>query len=428
MSIMPSIFFPEKINFPKMLRVTRKLNAPALDNIEKTIRDEVRNVLSKISVKAGGKIAVAVGSRGIGDLPMIVGTVISELKEKGLNPFIVPAMGSHGGATAEGQREVLKHYGITEKNMDAPIRASMEVVKIGKTSKGIPVYFDKIAFESDGIIPINRIKKHTDFIGPIESGLCKMLAIGLGKEMGAINIHRVGPPNLAKIIPEIAQIIINETPILFGVAIVENSYHKIAKIKVILASDFITEETKLLEFANSLLPKVPVDTDLLIVDEMGKDISGGGMDPNVIGRVSINGDKESNKPKIFRVVVLDVTELSNGNVSGLGVADFTTKHLIDKIDFEVFYTNELVSGLTETGKIPMALATDRDAIAAGLNSCWMVSAEKARVIRIKNTMILDKFYISEALRNDIEKLSDIISIGTPRAMRFNKDGYICNGW
>jgi len=426
--MIPSIFFPEKINFPKMLRVTRKLNTPVLDNIEKTIRDEIKDGLSKISIKAGGKIAVAVGSRGIGNLPKIVGIVISELKEKGLNPFIVPAMGSHGGATAEGQREILKHYGITEENMSVPIKASMEVVKIGNTSKGMPVYFDKIAFESDGIIPINRVKKHTDFTGPIESGLCKMLAIGLGKEMGAINIHRVGPSNLAKTIPETAQIIINKTPILFGVAIIENSNHQIAKIKVVLASDFITEETKLLEFANSLLPKVPVDTDLLIVDEMGKEISGAGMDPNVIGRVFINGDKEPNKPKIFRVVVLDVTALSNGNVSGLGVADFTTKHLIDKIDFQVFYTNELVSGSTETAKIPMALATDRDAIAAGLNSCWMISAEKARVMRIKNTMILDEFYISEALRNDIEKLPDTISIGTPRTMRFNKDGYICNDW
>lgn len=428
MGMIPSIFFPEKINFPEMLRVTRKLNTPVLDNIEKNIRDEIKDGLSKISIKAGGKIALAVGSRGISDLPKIVGIVISELKEKGLNPFIVPAMGSHGGATAEGQREVLKHYGITEENMRVPIQASMEVVKIGNTSRGMPVYFDKIAFESDGVIPINRIKKHTDFTGPIESGLCKMLAIGLGKEIGAIIIHRVGPSNLAKTIPETAQIIINKTPILFGVAIIENSNHQIAKIKVVLAIDLITEETKLLEFANSLLPKVPVDTDLLIVDEMGKDISGAGMDPNVIERVFINGGKESNKPKIFRVVVLGVTELSNGNVSGLGIADFTTKHLIDKIDFQVFYTNELVSGSTDTGKIPMALATDRDAIAAGLNSCWMISVEKARVMRIKNTMILDKLYISEALRNDIEKLSDTISIGTPRAMRFNKDGYIYNDW
>jgi len=428
MGMIPSVFFPEKINIPKMLRVTRKLNTLNLDNVEKTVRDEVRNVLSKLSVKAGGRIAVAVGSRGISDLPKIVGTIISELKEKGLDPFIVPAMGSHGGATAEGQKEVLRHLGITEKNMGAPIRASMEVVKIGNTSEGIQIYFDKIAFESDGIIPINRVKKHTDFTGKIESGLCKMLVIGLGKEIGAINIHRVGPLNLAKVIPEAAEIIIDKTPILFGIAIVENSCHKIAKIKAVIASNFRSEEAKLLELANTLLPKVPVDTDVLIVDEMGKEISGAGMDPNVIGRVQVSENNKFNSPKILRIVVLDITEVTNGNASGLGMADFTTKHLVDKIDFKAFYTNELVSGSIETGKIPMVLATDRDAIAAALNSCWMVPFERARVVRIKNTMVLDEFYISEALQDDIDKLTDVLSIGTPTFMRFNKDGSICNDW
>ena len=428
MSMIPAISFPKKVNFPRMLRVTRKFNAPTIDNLEKNIRDEIDSVLNKVSLKTGGKIAVAVGSRGISDLAKIVQTVISELKERGFKPFIVPAMGSHGGATAEGQKEILAHYGITEKDMGAPIRSSMEVVKIDTTSEGIPIYFDKIAFESDGIIPINRVKKHTDFTGPIESGLGKMLVIGLGKDTGAINIHRVGPPNLTKIIPEAAQIIINKTPVLFGIAVVENSYHKIAQIKAILASNFRTEEAKLLIFANSLLPKIPVDTDVLIVDEMGKEISGGGMDSNVIQRIPLQERNKSTFPHIFRVVVLDITEVTNGNASGLGVADFTTKCLVDKIDFKAFYTNELVSGLTETGKIPMALATDRDAIAAALNTCWMIPDQRARIVRIKNTMILDKLYVSENLRNEIEKLTDLVSIGKPEEMRFNKDGTLDKDW
>lgn len=372
MNMIPAVSLPKKLNFPRMLRVTRKFNAPTINNLEKTIRDEIDSVLNKVSLKTGGKIAVAVGSRGISNLAKIVQTVISELKERGFKPFIVPAMGSHGGATAEGQKEILAHYGVTEQDMGAPIRSSMEVVKIDTTSEGVPIYFDKIALESEGIIPINRVKKHTDFTGPIEGGLCKMLVIGLGKDTGAINIHRVGPPNLTKIIPEAAQIIINKTPVLFGIAVVENSYHEIAQIKAILASNFRTEEAKLLAFANSLLPKIPVDTDVLIVDEMGKEISGGGMDSNVIQRIPLQERNKSTFSHIFRVVVLDITEVTNGNASGLGVADFTTKRLVDKIDFKAFYTNELVSGLTETGKIPMALATDRDTIAAALNTCWMI--------------------------------------------------------
>lgn len=426
--MIPCISFPKKVNFPRMLRVNRKFNAPTIDNVQKATRDEINSVLSKMSIKVGGKIAIAVGSRGIADLPIIICTVISELKKKGLKPFIVPAMGSHGGATAVGQKTVLKNYGITEENMGVPIRSSMKVVKVGNTSTGMPVYLDKIAFESDGIIPINRVKKHTDFTGQIESGLCKMLVIGLGKEVGAINIHRVGSPNLAKVIPEVAEIIINKAPVLFGIAIIENGYHKVAKIKAVIASNFRSEEVKLLELANSFFPKVPVDADLLIIDEMGKEISGGGIDSNVIGRIQIRGVKEPDEPRIFRVVVLDVTKISNGNVSGLGIADFTTKRLVDKINFKAFYTNEVVSGMTERGKIPIALATDRDAIAAALNSCWMVPPERARVVRIKNTMVLDKFYITEALKNDVQKLSDIVSIELPKTIMFNKDGSICNDW
>lgn len=428
--IIPAVHVSAEMEFPKVARVVRRFEGPTVSDVEGAVRREIRGLVEagKLRVKPGARIAVAVGSRGVADIQLITRTAVAVLRELGADPFIVPAMGSHGGAAASGQAAVLAGYGVTEETVGAPVRATMEVVRLGTTSMGVPVYLDRIAFESDGIIPVNRVKKHTDFRGKIESGLMKMLAIGLGKEAGASAIHSVGPPNLAVAIPEAAELIMAKAPVLFGIAVVENGYGRVAKVKAISVGEIRAEEEKLLELAKDLSPMVPVDADVLIVDEMGKEISGGGMDSNVIGRIRIRRVAEPEKPDIFRVVVLDMTDKSEGNASGLGIADFTTKRLVDKIDFAAFYTNEVASAMTERGKVPIALANDIDAIKAALLCCWMVPPDRARIVRIKNTMVLDEFYVSEPLLSEAAKLPGLVSIGPLESMEFEPDGSIRDVW
>lgn len=428
--VIPYVRVSQEMKLPKMARITRKFDSTAIPDVEGKTRQEIRELAEsgRISVPSGAKIAIAVGSRGITNIDTVVRATVDELKRMGADPFIVPAMGSHGGSTAQGQAAMLAGYGITEEGVGAPIRSSMDVVRIGTTKIGIPVYIDRIAYESDGIIPINRVKKHTDFRGKIESGLMKMLSIGLGKEKGVLAIHGAGPPMMASLIPEVAEIIIEKAKVLFGIAIVENAYAKIARLKAIHAKEIQQEEEKLLEVAKELSPMVPVDADLLIIDEMGKDVSGAGMDCNVIGRIQIRRVPEPDKPEIFRVVVLDLTDKSEGNASGLGMADFTTKRLVDKIDFNAFYTNEIDSAMALRGKIPMALATDLDAVKAALLCCWMVPSESARIVRIKNTLVLDEFYVSEPLLDEVRTLPGVISIGSLEELGFNDDGSIFDVW
>ncbi len=428
--MLPPVRVSAEMKFPRMARVTRRFDDTRVADVRDTARREIRNLAESgmIGIPSGAKIAIAVGSRGVASIDTIVRGIVDELREMGADPFIVPAMGSHGGATGQGQAAVLAGYGIAEETVGAPVRASMDVVEIGTTTMGIPVYIDRIAYESDGIVPVNRVKKHTDFRGKIESGLMKMLSIGLGKEKGASAIHSAGPPILGDVIPEVAEIMIERAPVLFGMAVVENAYGQVARLKAIPAQQIRHEEEKLLEVSKQLSPVVPVDADVLIIDEMGKDISGGGMDSNVIGRIRIRRVPEPDKPDIFRVVVLDLTDKSEGNASGLGIADFTTKRLVDKIDFNAFYTNEVASAMTERGKIPIALATDLDAVKAALLCCWMVPSESARIVRIKNTMVLDEFYVSEPLLDEASKLSGVVSVGPLHELEFGVDGSIVDVW
>lgn len=426
----PDVHVSADMKFPRMARVTRRFDDTAVLDVRDAVRREIQNLARSgmIRISPGAKIAIAVGSRGIASIVTIISATVDELREMGADPFIVPAMGSHGGATGQGQKAVLAGYGITEETVGAPIHSSMDVVKVGTTRIGIPVYIDRIAYESDGIVPINRVKKHTDFRGKIESGLMKILSVGLGKEKGASAIHSAGPPILSDVIREAGEMIIDETPVLFGIAILENAYRRVAMVKAIPAQQIRYEEEKLLEASWQLSPMVPVDADVLIIDEMGKDISGGGMDSNVIGRIRIRRMPEPDKPDIFRVVVLDLTDRSEGNAAGLGIADFTTKRLVDKIDFNAFYTNEIASAMTERGKIPMALATDLDAVKAALLCCWMVPPESARIVRIKNTMVLDEFYVSEPLLDEVSQLPGIVSVGPLDELAFRDDGSIVNVW
>ena len=331
------------------------------------------------------------------------------LKENSAKPFLIPAMGSHGGGTSEGQLEILTSLKITENSIGAPILSSMEVVEIGKSSFGFPVLVDKHAAEADGIIVVNRVKPHTEFEGPIESGLIKMMAIGMGKHKGCLQVHKQTVNyGYREVIPEIGRVILEKLPILLGVALVENVYDETAVIKAIPPSQFLIEEERLLINAKRLMARLPFDKiDILIVDEMGKNISGTGLDTNVIGRIMFIGEKEPESPKITRIVVLDLTEESHGNAIGIGLADFTTQGLVDKIDPIATFTNAIAAVTPEKGRIPITLKTHREAVETAFATIREVDSEKARVIHIKNTQKIAELDVSEALLEEIKGKENI---------------------
>jgi hypothetical protein len=318
-------------------------------------------------------------------------------------------MGSHGGGTAEGQLEILESLNITEESVGAPIVSSMEVVEIGRSSYGFPILVDKHAAEADGIIVVNRIKPHTEFEGPIESGLMKMMAIGMGKHKGCFEVHKQTVHyGYRDVIPEIGGVILDKLPILFGLAIVENVYDETALIQAVPPSQFLSEEKNLLARAKGLMARLPFDqTDVLIVDEMGKNISGAGMDTNVIGRIMFIGEKEPENPRITRIVVLDLTEASHGNAVGIGLADYTTQRLVGKIDHGAVATNAITAMTPEKGRIPLAMKTDKEAVEAALTTIGAVDPEAARVVHIKNTLEIAELDISEALLEEIKGREDL---------------------
>ncbi|MEK3981593.1 lactate racemase domain-containing protein [Psychrobacillus sp. FSL K6-2836] len=392
-----------KMILPKMYKVQQEFEAEEITNIKQAVDTEINRAEIKKIVKTGQRIALAVGSRGIYNLDAIVKQTIISLKELGADPFIIPAMGSHGGATSEGQKQVLEDYGITEEAMGVSIISSMEVEQIGETESGIPVFLDKNALQADLIVPIGRIKPHTDFKGPIESGICKMLAIGLGKHEGCSRIHQEGFDTFHKVIPEIAQVIINRAPIGFGIAIVENAFDRTAKIKCMIASNILKEEPLLLEFAKASMPKLLFDEiDVLIVEEIGKDISGAGMDPNITGRTTKGIIEGFTGPTIQRIVVLDLTEHTHGNAAGIGAAEFITKSVMDKIDLVSTYTNCVASSNPEGARLPIVMDTEREALIAAIKCCNRIDIENPKIVRIKNTLDLSEIYVSEALVENVK--------------------------
>jgi len=398
-----TVWFPE-IKFPRMALIRQIIDSPKLDDFVSEIRRELGRIGLRSMVKPGMRIAITAGSRGIAHYPEILATIVDEVRKAGGIPFLIPAMGSHGGATVEGQLEVLRELGITPDRVGAPILATMEVEEVGRIDGGIPVYVDKYAVKADGIIVVGRVKPHTDFKDRIESGLMKMMAIGLGKHKGAETIHMYKSEGYHRLIPLAARLIMEKLPILFGLAIVENAFHEIAIVKAIEPKDIEEEEAKLLEKAKELLARIPFkDIDVLIVDEIGKDISGAGMDTNVVGRFWLPGESDPRTPSIKVIVVLDLTEKSHGNAVGIGLADITTEKLVRKIDYRSTFINSLTSGHTITAKIPIFLPTDRDAVAAALYLCRPIDPREARVVRIKNTLELERIWISESLYDLVVK-------------------------
>jgi len=395
------------MEIPKLIKVRQFFKREFIKDIEGKVREEIFRL--GIPIKPGSEIAIAVGSRGIRNIDRIVKAIVDTIRELGGNPFIVPAMGSHGGATAEGQRKLLESYGIKEEIIGAPIKSSMEVVELPSNGLRNRVFMDKIAYSADGTVVINRIKPHTDFHSDIESGLLKMCVIGLGKHKQAIEIHRFGTYGLKYLIPPTAKRIIEYGNIIFGIGIVENAYDETMIIEAVKPEDFEETDKRLLNIARENMPSLPVNNlDLLIVDEMGKDISGAGMDTNIIGRIYIDGEPEPEKPKITRIVVTDLTENTHGNAIGIGLADFTTKKLFNKIDFNATYQNAVTSTFVLRGKIPIIAEDSRTAIEWALRTCGPIDMERAKIIRIKNTLSLSELYVSGSILDEIKDKVEVI--------------------
>ena len=407
-----------------MVEVRQKVSSSKIEGYVSAIRDELRKKNLHNRIKQGWTIAITAGSRGITHYPEILATIVDEVKKAGGKPFLVPAMGSHGGATPEGQIQVLKSLGITSETVSAPIHSSMEVDEVGRLDNNAPVYVDRIALKADGIIVVGRVKPHTDFKGKIESGLMKMMTIGLGKQKGAETIHWYQSEGYHKLIPAAARLIMKKAPILLGLAVVENAYHEIAIVKALEPDEIEQEEMKLLEKAKELLARLPFKAiDLLIIEEIGKDISGEGMDTNVTGRFWLPGESDPKAPEIKKIVVLDLSEETHGNAIGIGLADITTKRVMSKIDYDATFVNSLTEGSTETGKIPIFLPNDRDAIATALRTCGPIEPRNAKIVRIKNTLELQRFWISESLAEIVKSnkklLETIEFLSEPREMQFD---------
>lgn len=387
---------------PELTEVRQHFPRECLMDIEETVRRELQKKEIADKVRKGSKVAVAVGSRGIRHLAVIVKTLIEELEKMGAKPYIVSAMGSHGGGTAQGQREILKSYGITECEMGVPVITDTEVDCVGKTSDGQPVYFDRAARQADAIIPVNRIKLHTDFVGELQSGLCKMLVIGLGNQIGCSAIHETEPEGFGSRIEEAARIILKQCPVLGGLGIVENAYDQTCFIEAVPREGFIEREKELVEIAKTKMPALMIPKiDILIVEEIGKNISGAGYDPNILGRSSVLKEFLLPVPEIKQMVLLDISEESHGNGIGIGLFDVALKQIFHKLDFTAMYANALACKCIEDVKIPLLAESEEEAVRAAAKCIRGVRGRELRIVKIKNTLELEKIWVSEAVLEDI---------------------------
>jgi len=411
------------MDLPKMIKIRCRYDDECIADIGEAVRSEIARI--GLRIRQGDSIAIAVGSRGIANVKDIVKETVAWGKEHGGNPFIVPAMGSHGGANAEGQQEVLASYGVTQEYVGAPVKSSMQTVEIDRGNLENRVFVDRFAYEADGIIVINRVKVHTDFHGAIESGIMKMCVIGLGKHLQALEIHRHGVYGLKELLPKTALHILRHTKIIMGLAIVENAYDKTMLIRAIKPEDFATEDSRLLEISRRNMPKLPTDRiDILLVDEMGKDISGAGLDTNIIGRLKIRDQPDAENPKIKNIIVMDLTQASHGNAIGMGLADYITKKLFEKIDFQATYENVITSTFTERGKMPIVADTDQQAVQYAVRTSGPVAPEDLRIIRIRNTLRLDEMAVSQSIWEEIRENPNIEKIEECAAW-FDGSGRIC---
>jgi hypothetical protein len=415
------------VALPRIARVRQRFSAPELRDVGAAVKGELARPGVGDAVRRGTSVAVAVGSRGVARIADLTAAVVAELKARGAIPFVVPAMGSHGGATAAGQVDVLARLGVTEESVGCEIRSSMDVVEIGRLANGLPVFVDRIAHEADGIVVVNRVKPHTSFRGPSESGLVKMVAIGLGKQKGADACHALGFAHMAEHIVAMAEVALARERILFGVAVVESPEDRPLRIAAVPAREIVARDRELLQLAWANMPRIPFDPmDVLVVDRIGKEFSGTGMDPNLIGRYTT--PYASGGPRIEKIAVLDVTDATHGNGLGIGLADFTTRRLVDRLDLDAMYANALTSTVVVPVRIPATLATEKEAIQAAVKTCGAKDRARARLVRVRNTLHLGALWISEALLDEARSSPALDVLGEPQPMRFDEAGRLANGW
>ncbi len=409
--------------FPRVVKVRQNFPRPRVENIEAALKEQCQNEEVRSRIEPGMEVAITAGSRGVSNIVPILRSLVGILKDAGASPFIVPAMGSHGGATAEGQVEILESLGVTEESVGAPMRSSMEVVEIGATERGVPVYMDRIASEADGVVVVGRIKQHTDFHAKWESGLLKMSAIGLGKHAQALALHALGVPGIRDHMVEAGKMVFASGKVLFGVGIVENAYEETAIVEAISPEKVAEREAELLNESVKLMPKLPVSgIDVLFVDELGKNFSGTGMDTNVVGRFRILGVEEPESPRVKYLIVGDVSEASHGNALGVGLADLTTRRLFEKVDIGAMNQNVLTSTFLERAKVPMVVEDDREALEAAIRCNWGVPSEETRFVRIPNTLHLRHVYLSENLVDEALANGNVEVVEEASELDFGEDG------
>lgn len=399
------------------------------EDIEKAVFDEIARSGMAERIKPGMRIAITAGSRGIRNVDEITRSVVACVKHCGATPFIVPAMGSHGGATAEGQKDMLAGFGITEEKMGCEIRSSMETVLLGYSELGKPVYMDRNAYESDGVILSCRLKPHNAFRGPIESGPCKMMTVGLGKQKGAEQVHSDGMDIIAKNIPTMAKVTLGTGKILFAIPCLENAYDQTMMFEAIPAEKILEREPELLKIAFANMPSILVGAgDVLIVDNVGKNFSGTGVDPNITGTFST--PYASGGVSVQRTCFLNLTPQSHGNALGIGLASAITKRIFDEIDADVMYTNCITSTVIRSAMTPCVMSTDKEAVQFCIRTCNRIDVQNPRVIRIQNSLHIGQVMLSEAYYADVlaGKYAGLTALDAPAAMAFDEQGTLTTPW
>ena len=411
--------------YPKMFRVRQKFEAPRVDDIPGTVKAELARLELQKKVKPGQTVAITAGSRGIANIRHIIKAAVEHFQSIGAKPFIVPAMGSHGGGTAEGQRGILEGYGITEAFCGCPIKASMETIVVCQTAEGFPVHFDRHASEADHVLVCGRVKPHTDFVGDVESGLMKMMLIGLGKHEGAKVYHRaILDYSFPQIVRSVANRVMETCPILAGLAIVENGYDQTAKIAAVPADSMEARERELLVLAKKWMPKLPFDRcDILLIDELGKNISGAGVDTNVVGRKYRYHEAAPDElPRVRRIVIRGLTEETHGNASGIGLFEFCTTRAMNAIDQRITRINCLTSGNVSACMMPVNFDTDREIIDAALPTIGLTEPPNAKILWIRNTLELAEVECSQAYWDEAKKRSDLEILGDLHELPFDAKG------
>jgi hypothetical protein len=408
-----------------MVRLRQRFENNKLENVAAAVRTSLDKLNLGRTIKPGQSVALTAGSRGIANIPLVLKSTASFLKDLGARPFLVPAMGSHGGGTAEGQRKLIESYGITESYVGAPIRASMEVITVGHTTEGFPVYLDKHASEADHVGVVARVKPHTSYHGPIESGLFKMMMIGLGKHVGALHYHRLLLEHpYDPVVRSVGRTMLAKGRIAFGLGLVENAFDETAAVEAVAPADFAAREEHLLALAKQWLARLPYqEADLLIIDEIGKEISGSGMDTNVVGRKrAFKGGAPGGQPQMRFIFVRGLSEKTHGNATGIGFADFTTNRLVKAMDYRVTTINCLTSGYPEGANLPVHFDTDREILDAALKIIGAREPEEARIMHIKNTLSVQELEVSEPCLQLPRGPAPFDVLGAARPLAFDAAG------